>query len=632
MVELTALQRERVRRSQRVSVALPVLLTSLDPETPYSEHCITFVVNRHGCGLRAPQPIGPKTPVRLDVGPGKRSAAARVVMCAAIRGKKDLWELGIELDVPENLWGFHFPPTDWITGESSEPLRSLDAPTAPPEPESRPVEATSALDPEAAIPPGIELPPAVSSTPGSMATSPAEAIAVATAAAPPAAEVSFSLDEISLAVPPSDPPEVQPVPPILDTPPTLAPTLDSPLEPEAELRQKARAISAQFEEDYRRSLGELLMRLRADLEEQTAADWERNRQEAFESLQAVAQRVREQIEQESAARATSDATLAAQLEEVRQARDYVESLARLLPQTLDRRLQEALTPLAEQWHQRLKEDHAAQHRDLSAQLQQQCQAHADELAAQARQRLFDDLDRHEREFLDRIGVRLEEVRASADHTREFTKRSSAEIARQSEQLRVDLQTEFDSLFEQHRRDLATKLEGRHQQLSQAAHTALQNLGGRLWESLQIRLKADVEAQTRIVQQTLRTAQAETRHLHEHTERLAARLDTSLQARLDQAVEEATKRAQSQFQRLLAAAQEDARRQLQSDQEQARAWHVETQQALAKSLQAQRAALLAEFRRETEVIAADSRTKFQGTMRETLESIGEVLGPKPRLPE
>jgi len=630
VVELTAVQRERVRRSQRVSVALPVLVTSLDPETPYSEHCITFMVNRHGCGLRAPQPIGPKTPVQLDIGPGKRSATAHVVMCTAIRGKKDLWELGIELDVPENLWGFHFPPADWITGKSNEPLRSLDAPAAPPVP--APPQADTACTPDsgAAVPPGIELPPAVSSTPGPMAASSAEAIAVATATPPPAAEVTFSLDEISLAAQPSAPLEIQPLLPPVDTE-TSPPAPEMMLELEADLRQRARAISAEFEEGYRRSLGELLMRLRADLEEQAASDWERNRQQALESLQAVAEKLREQLERESAARATSDAARAAQLEEVRQARDYVESLIRVLPETIDRRLQEVFSAQAEHWQNRLKEEHVAREHELRAQLQQHSQALADELAAQARQRLFDDLDRHEREFLDRITVRLEEVRASADHTREFTKRASAEIARESEQLRVDLQTQFNSLFEEHRRNLATKLEGRHQQLSQAAHSALQNLGGRLWESFRLRLDADYEARTRELQQTLRTAQAETRRLREHTEKLAARLDIGLQARLDQALEDATSQAQSQLQQLLVAARQEGRRQLQADQEQARTWHVQTQQALEASLPAQRAALLEEFTRESEAIAAKARSSFQRDMRETLESIGEVLGAKPRLP-
>jgi hypothetical protein len=439
------------------------------------------------------------------------------------------------------------------------------------------------------------------------------------------AEVSFSLGDISAAVQSSAPAEVQTPALTEEAIPSLPPSPETLPGLETELRQRARAISAEFEEDYRRSLGELLMRLRADLEEQAAADWERNRREAVANLEEAAQQVREQVEQESVARAASDAALAAQVEEVRQARDYVESLVRVLPETVDRRLQEAFLVHAEQWQNRLNEG-------LRVQLQEQCRALTEELATQVRQRLFDDFDRHEREFLDRIAVRLEEVRASADHTREFTKRTSAEIARQSEQLRVDLRTQFDSLMEERQRDLAERLEARHQQLSQAAHTALQSLGGRLWESLRAQLKADFETRSRELQQTLTAAQAETHQLRQRTERLAAQLDAGLQARLDQAVEDATHRTESQLQQLLSTAREESLRQLEANQEQARAWHLQTQQALVESLQAQRAALLAEFQRETETIAADSRLRFQTALRETLESIGKVLGTTPRLPD
>ncbi|MGH9812642.1 MAG: hypothetical protein ACRD4T_05845, partial [Candidatus Acidiferrales bacterium] len=451
-------------------------MTSLDPDRPYSESCRTFVVNSHGCGLRAPQPLPLQTPVRLDVGAGKASAQARVVMCAPAKDEKDVWELGIELDSPENIWGIQFPPSDWITGRSTEPLRRRAAPT-PPRPEPAPTSSTGADQVGGGVAATNPLlsspaPPA----PAPVAVASAEPVTAAPVPAPPKAEVSFSLDEISLADSPSAPPEVQPVASLV-APPAPPPDEETVANLEAQLREKARAISAEFEDDYRRSLGELLMRVRADLEEQAAADGERNRRQALESLQALAQEIRGQLEQESAARTTSDAALAAHLEEVRQARDYVESLIRVLPETIDRQLQEASSAQLQQWQARLNEEQAAQQHALRAQLQQHCQVLTDELAANARQRLFDDLDRHEREFLDRVAVRLEEVRVSADHTREFTKRSSAEIARQSEQLQVDLRNRFDSLLEQRQRDLATELEERQQRLAQAAHTALENLGG-----------------------------------------------------------------------------------------------------------------------------------------------------------
>ncbi len=637
MVELTAFQRERVRRSQRVSLAVPVLLTSLDPKITYSESCRTFTVNRHGCGLRAPQPLAVQTPVRLDVGPGKASAQARVVMCAPAKDEKDVWEMGIELDSPENIWGIQFPPSDWITGKSAEPLRR-SAPPPPPvqEPKPAPTASTSAEATAAvamqSIPPSPAPPELVPAAVATAQPNPAATVASVEPSPPPVdvaepaqVEVSFSLEDMA---PPTAAPEA--APPVRETPPPW-PAPETLQELEGELRQRARAIAAEFEEDYRRSLGELLMRLRADLEEQTAADWERNRQGALESLQAVAEKIREQLELESATRATSDAARAAQLEEIRQARDYVESLIRVLPETIDHHLQEALSARAEQWQNRLNEEHAARTRELRAQLQEHSKALTDELAAQARQRLFDDLDRHEREFLDRLTVRLEEVRASADHTREFTKRTSADIARQSEQLRVNLQTQFDSLFEEHRRDLARTLEERHERLNHAALTALQNLGGRLWESLRQQLNADFETRTQELRQTLQTAQAETRHLREHTERLAVRLDTGLQARLDQAVDAAANRAQSRFEQQLAAAHEEDRRRLESERERADALRAQMQQVFIESLQAQQTALLAEFKRETEAVAADSRVRFQEAMQQTLNSIGEILGPKPTQP-
>ena len=87
----------------------------------------------------------------------------------------------------------------------------------------------------------------------------------------------------------------------------------------------------------------------------------------------------------------------------------------------------------------------------------------------------------------------------------------------------------------------------------------------------------------------------------------------------------------QLQQLLAAAREEGRQQLQTERDQSCTWREQAEQALAESLRVQQAALLAEFKRETQAIAEESRMSFQGVMRETLESIDEILGAKPRLP-
>ncbi len=397
------------------------------------------------------------------------------------------------------------------------------------------------------------------------------------------------------------------------------------------LREAARRISAEFEEGYRRSLGELLARLRADLEGQATDDWNRLLQQAEERLQAMVVEQSSSLQQERVRQEETRALLTAKLEELHNLRDYVESLLRAAPQTPQQHLREGTAAVLAETHTLLQQELAAVAETEGKQLELHLRGVLAQAAQEARQALLDDFDRQEREFLDRIGVRLEEVRASADHTREFAKRASADIARQSEQLRVDLQSQFDSLFEQQRQELARRLEDRHQQLSQAAHTALQNLGGRLWGSLRQHLNADFEGRARELQQSLQTAQAETRTLREHTEKLAARLDTNLEARLDEAVEDTASRAQSQLQQLLGATQEEARRQLEAERENFHARDQQDQQALTESLRAQREALLTEFKREAEKAAADSLAQSQAAVRETLESIEQILRSKLRLP-
>ena len=49
-----------LRRSSRVPVNVPILVTSLEPGSRFSEVCETMVVNAHGCSMRSH--------VKLDAG------------------------------------------------------------------------------------------------------------------------------------------------------------------------------------------------------------------------------------------------------------------------------------------------------------------------------------------------------------------------------------------------------------------------------------------------------------------------------------------------------------------------------------------------------------------------------------
>jgi len=101
-----------LRRSSRVPVNVPVLVTSLEPGTRFSEVCETMVVNAHGCSLRSP--------VKLDAGvllhfhsKEGRETTAKVVTCQPLDSDRAEWRLAARLDRPENFWGLTTYPADW---------------------------------------------------------------------------------------------------------------------------------------------------------------------------------------------------------------------------------------------------------------------------------------------------------------------------------------------------------------------------------------------------------------------------------------------------------------------------------------------------------------------------------------
>jgi len=120
-----------IRRSTRLPLEVPVLVTSLDPAFEFSEECITTLVNAHGCGLVVQRSFPRDLPVRLEIVPSKRQTTARVADVVPLGGEPETWLLGMELDVPGNFWGIEYAPTDWRMEESpAPPAPTSDAPKA----------------------------------------------------------------------------------------------------------------------------------------------------------------------------------------------------------------------------------------------------------------------------------------------------------------------------------------------------------------------------------------------------------------------------------------------------------------------------------------------------------------------
>jgi hypothetical protein len=108
-----------IRRSTRLPLEVPVLVTSLDPAVTFSERGNTTLVNAHGCGLTTQRGIARGVRVRLEIVSAKRHTTARVAEVVALGGDPETWLLGLELDVPGNFWGIDYAPSDWKCDETA---------------------------------------------------------------------------------------------------------------------------------------------------------------------------------------------------------------------------------------------------------------------------------------------------------------------------------------------------------------------------------------------------------------------------------------------------------------------------------------------------------------------------------
>src|ERR1700722_18554557 len=121
-----------IRRSSRLPLEVPVLVTSLDAAVPFSERCNTTLVNAHGCGLIAPRAMSQGIQVRIEIVSAKRHTTARVAEVVPLGGDPETWLIGLELDVPGNFWGIEYAPSDWKIDGNMPPI--LEPQRADPEP------------------------------------------------------------------------------------------------------------------------------------------------------------------------------------------------------------------------------------------------------------------------------------------------------------------------------------------------------------------------------------------------------------------------------------------------------------------------------------------------------------------
>ena len=103
------------RRTERLELSVPVLVTSVRPERRIWCHGETVDVSANGARFRLSEDIPVGTTIRLDLLHSDQILEARVVRSEP-EGKKR-WLVAINLTVQAgNVWGLKDPPRDWSLG------------------------------------------------------------------------------------------------------------------------------------------------------------------------------------------------------------------------------------------------------------------------------------------------------------------------------------------------------------------------------------------------------------------------------------------------------------------------------------------------------------------------------------
>ena len=126
------------RRSTRIVQAVPITVTGVDAlGQPFKERTTTVMVNCHGCKYQSKHYVPKNSMVTLEVprpeAGQKRTAQGRVVWVQRPRTVRELFQIGLEFEVPGNVWGIAFPPEDWFSSPYEAGVET-SKPVAPHEP------------------------------------------------------------------------------------------------------------------------------------------------------------------------------------------------------------------------------------------------------------------------------------------------------------------------------------------------------------------------------------------------------------------------------------------------------------------------------------------------------------------
>ena len=547
-----------MRRSTRIRWQIPIQITSVDSRVPFNETCETVAVNAHGCGVICHIPLEKGTPVKLGLLPDNREVMAHIADVVKLGDDGRAWLLGLQLDVPTNVWGVRNPPHDW------------DKPTAGQESEA----AAAPLTASAAAGAGAS----------------GTAVSTATLAAP-----EFSI--VSPAPPANPPVAVQHVAvveaPKVDVAKPAATASDSGSGQSA--ADKGRGNGAQFAArpsfgvrdrdwvDLRKQMEEHLQDLMWQVDDQVETKlehWKEQMVDAEARLESLCQLqdrlqahitvlseiVKEKVkpEEESGASPTaaakpdantaeSAAVTASQVEEIRQLQQWMQSLIHLLPQAVEQHASEAVSAAEQRLHGQAEEQFDGMRKQL-AELQERLEAAAasqklaaeSEAAEEVRRKASEDalraagedlkqsLQKSLREESEKLQQEFKQAQQAAEEEAERLRRLQEEAAARAAQCSDEV--------------------GQHIEQLKATEAAVRGIGEQLRSELRATVKSELEAQKQQIGQAAAAVEEKSTRLQTQMNELTAGAEEARRAReaLESVVASLTQAATQQIQEDVAA--------------------------------------------------------------------------------
>jgi hypothetical protein len=106
------------RRSARVSESFPLVIRGCDLlGQPFEERTSTLNFNLHGCRYSSKHHLPKNTWLTIESpkNSARHNVRARVAWIQRPHSVREFFQIAVELESPENIWGLNSPPADWFS-------------------------------------------------------------------------------------------------------------------------------------------------------------------------------------------------------------------------------------------------------------------------------------------------------------------------------------------------------------------------------------------------------------------------------------------------------------------------------------------------------------------------------------